>query len=200
MEDIWKILLGAGITLTTQCVYAFLSHSHRDSEDAKKVFREEMLRKMSSIGGQLYSLLACCDMYLKHCKQHADQLAQKGECPQEIEAALSSRLGKIGKHRKVLMGLVEDVRYFIWDENRVLERSFRLILKFAQFITNYRCRPDAGLEKMKIADKMRKELDAALIEIYKKGDLPTGRVCKRVAKILNELDDRPVSGNEEENL
>ena len=176
-----NILLGSIITIILQIVGYLISHKLREGEETKKSFRGEMTKVMRELGQNLYSLMACCDLYLKKCASHPTRIPSSDPKRLEIEATLERWARKAQEHSDKVAKLSAEIRYFVWDDRYLISNGFRTLIKFGRWIRIYRYRSDEGRKQLEVADRLRIQLDKAMIEIYKSGNLPSQSICELVA-------------------
>ena len=153
---------------------------------------------MDTIGANMYSMLACCDIYLKRCKDHPKSESLAKEQQKLVDESLRKWHERIRVHSNKLSEALDGLRYVLWNESMTVESAIRLLIKFASWIAVYRYRPDEGSTRLEIADDLRKVLDEVLMKTFRTGALPSSKLLKRVKMATMKLDDRheKIAGDE----
>ena len=184
------VFIGAIATIFAQCVLAVVAHHFRKEEECRRAARFEVAKRMDAIGSNMYSMLACCDIYLKRCKDHPKCESLKKEQQKLVDESLRKWHERIRVHSSKLSEALDGLRYVFWNESMAVESAIRLLIKFASWIAIYRYRPDEGSARLEVADNLRKILDEVIMRTFRTGTLPGAKILKRVERSTIQLDDR----------
>ncbi len=164
-------LAAALVALVGNCLVS----AFKSGQDYKMAYRSRLAEFDAKIGGAMYQLLACCNMYglkLSHDKELLIGERQKAD----FERSLNKWREKADEQRKVLEECRYKARYVLYG----IDEGLRTLTRIPGWLSHYNESPDEINALKESADKLRKELDAAILYSYKKGRAPSKSICKKV--------------------
>lgn len=173
-------ILGYICNIVVELFKSHFESSLQKKNETSRIIQEDVISKIGEIGSNLYSLISCCDIYLKKCEAHPKALDPADKNYFAMKDAFDRWIRRAGDHRKKLDSLIGEVRYYIWDNDLVIEKSLRLIGKFGSWISTYRYRWEEGRKKLEEVDELRSLIDQIMITVSRTGELPSNEMCEKV--------------------
>ncbi len=179
ISDNWFMSIPAAYGALAAALIALLGNClvsvFKSGQDYKMAYRSRLAEFDAEIGGAMYQLLACCSMYglkLSHDKELLTGETQRSD----FERSLNKWREKADVQRKVLEECRYKARYVLYG----IDEGLRTLTRIPGWLSHYSELPDEINALNESADKLRKELDAAILYSYKKGKAPSKSICKKV--------------------
>ena len=152
-----------------------LVSAFKSGQDYKMAYRSRLAEFDAIIGGAMYQLLACCSMYGLKLSQDKELLTGEKQ-KSDFVKSLNKWREKADEQRKALEDCRHKARYVLYG----LDEGLRTLTRMPGWLCHYSAAPDKINALKESADKLRKELDAAILYSYMKGRPPSRSICKKV--------------------